>query len=58
MSGTVEIVIVATVGADQAGNSISNTGVVSADTPDPDLSNNQDSVTVNVRKGRYKRTSA
>ena len=44
---TAEIVIVATVGANQHGNSISNTAAVSS-IPifDPDLSNNTDSVTV------------
>ena len=49
-----EIVIVATVGTDQAGNSISNTASVSATTPDPDLSNNEDTVSVDVpgEKGR------
>ena len=48
LGDTAEIVIVATVGADQAGNSISNTASVSAATPDPDLSNNEDTVSVDV----------
>ena len=45
---TAEIVIVATVGANQHGNSISNTADVSSPVFDPDLSNNTDSVTVGV----------
>ena len=48
VNGTVEIVIVATVGEAQQGNSISNTADVASPVFDPDLSNNTDSVTVGV----------
>ena len=48
MGGTVEITIVATVGQNQQGNSISNTATVESPVFDPDLSNNADTVRVNV----------
>ena len=48
VGGTVEITIVATVGGNQQGNSISNTATVESPVFDPDLSNNTDTVRVNV----------